>query len=730
MRGGQNFPILIIDDELQSDTAGGRALRSIITELKNRDFSVIEALRGSDGKAIFYSNPHISCLLIDWVLGLEVDDLGPVRKELINDKVRKRNRKVPIFIITDKSAVNEIPKEVLEVINGYVWKTEDTPNFIAGRIEHAVKQYLEDISPPFFKKLMQYVRKYKYSWHTPGHSGGVAFLKTAVGKVFFDFFGENTIRADLSVSVPELGSLLEHTEVIGEAEEEAARVFGANRTYFITNGTSTANKIVFHATVTKDDKVIVDRNCHKSVMHAIIMTKAKPIYVKPQRNAYGIIGPISLKEFDNISTNEIKAKLAIITNSTYDGLCYHVGKIIEKLRDKVENILFDEAWYGYAKFHPFYKDRFGMDINDNSIVIYATQSTHKLLAAFSQASMIHVKGNIEHDRFNEAFMMHTSTSPQYGIIASLDVSTRMMDEAGEVLINEALEEAIIFRKKMEEFAKDGLFKIWQPKTVVNRKLEDLCKEPSLWTLKKKNDNNNWHGFKIEDDDYILLDPLKVTILTADLDGQSQPDKKGVPAFIVSRFLRKKGIVVEKTGFYSFLVLFSMGITKGKSGTLISALLKFKKLYYNDKVKFKDVFPELTKQYSNKYKDSIDLKSVCNEMHKFLRGENSKIIHDVYDTLPEKVKEPWEAYEKIVKNEIEKVDIEQAKNKISATMIVPYPPGIPIIMPGEKFSENVVNYLKFCRDFDQEFPGFETEIHGIQLEKGKYKVFVLKERIKK
>ena len=181
---------------------------------------------------------------------------------------------------------------MIREVNEYVWVLEDSPEFIAGRIRAASKRYRDLLLPPFFGSLVTFSRDFEYSWHTPGHAGGTAFRKSAPGREFYDFFGEQVFRSDLSISVSELGSLLDHSGSIGEAETYAAKVFGADRTYFVTNGTSTANKIVFLGCITAGDIVLVDRNCHKSIEHAVTMTHSLPVYLIPTRNRYGIIGPI------------------------------------------------------------------------------------------------------------------------------------------------------------------------------------------------------------------------------------------------------------------------------------------------------------------------------------------------------------------------------------------------------------------------------------------------------
>ncbi len=227
--------------------------------------------------------------------------------------------------------------------------------------------------PPFAAALGRFARVHEYSWHTPGHAGGTAFLKSPVGRVFYDYFGENLLRSDLSISVGELGSLLDHTGPIGESEKYAARVFGAHRTYCVTNGTSTANRLIFTAAVTRDQIALCDRNCHKSIEHGLTLTGAIPTYYVPLRNRWGIIGPIHPDQFKKASIKKAIASnplvhdgidrtpvYSVVTNSTYDGLCYNAVAVEKLLDGTVDRVHWDEAWYGYARFNPIYRNRYGM----------------------------------------------------------------------------------------------------------------------------------------------------------------------------------------------------------------------------------------------------------------------------------------------------------------------------------------------------------------------------------
>jgi arginine decarboxylase len=738
----EEFPILIIDDELHSDTAEGRASRDIVRELRAEGFPIIEALTARDGVHAFLSHPHTSSIIIDWELAPEATD-GMLTAADVITLIRERNPKVPIFLNTERLAISAIPLGVISRIDGYIWKLEDTPAFIAGHIKRAAMNYLAGVLPPFFRGLMDYVEEYKYSWHTPGHMGGVAFLKSAAGRIFYNFFGENTLRADLSVSVPELGSLLKHSGVVGEAERKAAEVFGADRTYFVTGGTSAANKIVWLGTVTPGDVVLVDRNSHKSLIHAIIMTGAIPLYLIPTRNDHGIIGPIHSREFcPEVIREKIQdcpliedpaehpVRLAAITNSTYDGICYSAERIEEVLGDVVAYLHFDEAWFGYARFHPLYAGRFGMHTTDQvGPTVFATQSTHKVLAAFSQGSMLHIRqgrGPVDHPRFNEAFMMLTSTSPQYTIIASLDVAARMMaGHSGKYLIEEAIEEAIVFRKKMvtvaEEIRAGSLpeedswwFTVWQPDCIMDQEADDLLLQDhaDCWLLAP---HDAWHGF---DDGieagYAMLDPIKVTILTPGVGSGGGMEDQGIPAAIVTKYLRESGIVVEKTGYYSFLILFTLGITRGKSGTLLAELLRFKALYDRNSP-LEEVFPDLVQEHPARYAGR-GLYDLCQEMHGYLKKASiTGVVRTVYATLPDQAMTPAAAYRHLVRGEVTAVPASEIEGRTVAAMVVPYPPGIPVIMPGERCgpaTRAIVDYLVSLQRFDALFPGFENEVHGV------------------
>jgi len=748
--------ILLSYDHFDDDTAAARAVRILKKDLEIEGSKVIVAEHLEDAKAIFNSDPSIQAVM----LGVECTHCQNTYK--VVEDIRSLNKRVPIFLMSSKNFASDIPTHILEQVSDFIWILEDTLDFISGRVQAAVRRYRKDILPPMFKALAKFAKVHEYSWHTPGHTGGTAFLKTAAGRDFFNFFGEQIFRSDLSISVGELGSMLDHSGPIGESEKYMAKVFNASRSYHITNGTSTSNRVVLMASITRGDICLCDRNCHKSVEHAMTMTGAVPTYLMPTRNQYGIIGPIlpenltSSAIVEAIKNNPLvkdnidhTPKHAIITNSTYDGLCYQTTWVKDLLKESVDRIHFDEAWYGYARFNPIYHNRYAMSFDPstydkNEPSIFATQSTHKLLAAFSQASMIHIldgRNSIPHERFNESLMMHSSTSPFYAIIASNDISSAMMDAHGKDLTDSAIREAIYFRKTVarinDEMQKAGtwFFNVWQPDTVINPKTgekvpfyeaedEWLAKNPECWVLKP---DEAWHGFKGLQDDYAMLDPIKVSITTPGVMPDGSLADFGIPATLLTAYLDSKGIVVEKTTDFTCLFLFSFGVTKGKWGTLLNALFEFKKAYdYN--VSLKLALPKIFEADPKRY-GKMGLKDLSDEMFSKMKELNTtRALADAFSELPKPDMTPVEAYERLVKNEVESLTLDQMSGRTVATGVVPYPPGIPLLMPGENAGPSegsALRYMKALEAFDEAFPEFSHDTHGVEVIDGKYHILCVK-----
>jgi len=781
--------VLIVDDEIDLPTAEGRAVRSLVDELEKGDAEVIKSCSADDGKSVILSDPSIQCILMDW--SLCDDDTNHDKARELLKLIRTRNSLMPVFLMSDSGKAPLINAEVMSLVDELVWVLEDTPTFIAGRALAAMNRYREQIEPPFTKALMDFAKVSEYSWHTPGHTGGTAFLKSPAGRAFFHYFGENLLRSDLSISVGELGSLLDHSGPIGESEKYASQIFGADRSYTVTNGTSASNRIVFMASVTRGDHVLVDRNCHKSIEQALIMTGAIPAYMKTSRNYLGLIGPIYPENIgkDAVTQSILAHKLvvspendereafsdvldnqdvmgtqdaqrpqnaaglrhkrpvhAVITNSTYDGLCYNVKRVLEILGDSVDRIHFDEAWYGYARFNPLYRERYGMfekSRPNGSPTVFTTTSTHKLLAALSQASFIHVrdgKNKIPHDRFNESFMMHSSTSPQYAIIASNEISAAMMaGESGQALTRESIDEAIAFRQSMRKICKEAqengewFFDVWNADKIKGVDFErvspkTLAEDPECWVLHNK---DKWHGFSNLEEGYCMLDPIKVSVVTPGIERDGSLREEGevrIPAMLVTSYLDNRGIVVEKTTDFTILFLFSMGITKGKWGTLVNALLRFRD-DYNKNTPLKEVLPDKMQLDPDHYQ-KMGLKDLAEEMFKKVKEFNLMGLQkEIYATkLPKQDKTPNQAYQKFVHGQAELLPLKEIAQRTIATGIIPYPPGIPMLLSGENIGPSSGPHLKYLcalQRWDKHFAGFGHDIHGVEIENGKYYIHCLK-----
>lgn len=752
---------LMVDDELQLPTANGHAARALVEELRNRDVEVVESMSSDDGQSIIISDPSIQCILLDWCLGDDDPTTHAKAKSLLS-LIRSRNVHVPIFLVVERGHAASLTAQEMRIADEIIWALEDTVHFIAGRVVAAILRYREQIAPPFNQALMQFAQVYEYSWHTPGHTGGTAFLKSPVGMAFFDYFGENLLRSDLSISVGELGSLLDHSGPIGESEKYAARIFGAHRSYSVTNGTSTSNRVIFTASVSKGDIALVDRNCHKSIEQAITLTGAIPVYMVPSRNYLGLIGPIYPEHIvpeaiqASIAKNQLAAEAnrkplhSIITNSTYDGLCYKATRVLDLLAQSVDRIHFDEAWYGYARFNPIYHDRYGMSGDPagySGPTVFTTTSTHKLLAALSQASFIHVRDGrnpVEHERFNESFMMHASTSPQYAIIASNEVSAAMMQGVGgRTLTTESIAEAVAFRQAIRRIRRqlqandDWFINTWNadhvtdPATGKRIPFEDapeslLITDPNAWVL---HPGDEWHGFHYIEDGYCMLDPIKVSVVTPGVALDGSMEKTGIPATLVTAYLDHRGIVVEKTTDFTILFLFSIGITKGKWGTLANALLRFKE-DYDANAPLRDVLPDLVTSYPDAY-GSMGLRDLSDKMFEQMRkSKQTELLSQAFSTLPEPAMTPSEAYSQLVHNNVESLSLDQMAGRVVAVGVVPYPPGIPLLMPGENAGpENgpYLGYLNALQAWDSLFPGFAHDSHGVKNIDGSYFVYCLKQK---
>jgi arginine decarboxylase len=765
--------VLVVDDSLPDPhTAVGRASADLVKEFGRRGVEVVESVSYEDGAAVVASDAGLCAVLVNW--GMPDGDARPVSAATaLLAAIRSRNATIPVFLLAKGAGGYAISVDAMEYADELVWVLQDTAEFIVGRVLAAMDRYVDGLLPPFFRALLEYNREQEYAWAVPGHQGGVAYLKTPVGRMFRDFYGENLFRTDMGIERVSLGSLLEHSGPVGESEAYSARVFGAQRSYSGLVGTSGSNRVVMSGVLRSGDVAIIDRNCHKSIMQGLQITGAVPVYMVPSRNRYGIIGPIAPSEMTvaairaKIATSPLvnaaegtsgvgnRASLAVVTNCTYDGLCYDAAAAERMLSEVCDALHFDEAWYGYARFHPLYAGRFAMRGDPaahpaDGPTVFATQSSHKLLAALSQASFIHVREGrhkVPHGAFNEAYMMHTTTSPLYALIAANDVATSMMDgPGGRALIQETIDEAVAFRQALARASQqltgrgEWFFAPWNAPDVIDpgtgRRIpfadapaRMLARESSCWVL---HPGEAWHGFGDIEDGWCMLDPTKVGILAPGMGDDGTLGPWGVPAPLLTAYLGRHGIVPSRTTDHIVLCLFSVGITRGKWGTLLNALLAFKR-DWDANAPLAAVLPELLAPgkpaaYRERYA-GLGLRDLGTQMWEHMRvARPGPALQAAFASLPEARITPRDAYERLVAGDVELVPFDEMPGRTVAVGIQPYPPGIPILLPGENAGRKdgpFLSYLRMLQSWDAVFPGFEHEVEGAQHLHGTYAAYCVR-----
>jgi ornithine decarboxylase len=565
----RRFTFLLCAPAFDVDELEGSRLQQIITAVEKLGFVVVKARRVEDAELAIKTDAAIGCMIVDWgKKGMEG------KMAALTAYVRARGLEMPIILLVRRKRLEDVPVEVLDHVDGYVFLAEESPEFIARNLVSRLKQYAETLKTPFFGALVDYAEEGNQLWACPGHNGGVFYNRSPIGRIFVEHLGEAIFRDDLDNSVVELGDLLTHEGPALRAQKEAAKIFGAERTYFVLNGTSASNKIVLSALVAEGDLVLFDRNNHKAAHHgALLLGGGIPIYLETDRNAYGMVGPIDLEALDEgrirekirrhplvrdggAWKRERPFRVAVLAQCSYDGTIYSAETILEKIGHLCDYILFDEAWAGFMKFHPLYAGRFAMGLehlDTGSPGIIATQSTHKQLAGFSQASQIHIKDShirgqarhIEHRRFNETYLIHASTSPFYPLFASLDVGAQMMKgRSGEVLWDDTIRLGIELRKKIrairrefeekeadparrwffDPFVADRVFLPCAGPTTPPQEVpwedvptDELAAATRYWQL---DPGAAWHGFKHVAPGYAMTDPNKLTLLTPGFDRRS------------------------------------------------------------------------------------------------------------------------------------------------------------------------------------------------------------------
>src|SRR5580692_9718641 len=769
MNFSQRLTFLFSAPMFDADDLEGLRVSQIIAAIERMGFQVIKARRVEDAEIAVQTDAAIGCMVVDWgKKGLEGKTAA-----LIN-LMRRRGLDFPIILLIRRKRFEDLPVEVLDFIDGYVFLSEETPPFIAKNLISRLKQYAETLKTPFFGALVDYAEEGNQLWTCPGHNGGMFYSRSPIGRVFVEHLGEAVFRDDLDNSVLDLGDLLTHEGPALKAQKEAAQIFGAEKTYFVLNGTSTSNKMVLGALVTDGDLVLFDRNNHKAAHHgALMMAGGIPVYIPTVRNAWGLIGPMRWDAFDETALRErIRThplvedpeawrkprpfRVAVVEQCTYDGTIHSAEMILDRIGHLCDYILFDEAWAGFMKFHPIYAQRFSMglaNLGPDAPGIIATQSTHKQLASFSQASQIHIKDShikgqkrhLGHRRFNESFMQHASTSPFYPLFASLDVGAQMMKgRSGEVLWDDTIRLGIELRKKIRAIRREfeeqdprperrWFFEPFVPDRVAipdagragsvhdvpweSVSTDQLASDPRYWQLAP---DAGWHGFAGMEAGFAMTDPNKLTLLTPGFDRATGAyADHGIPAPVVAQYLRENRIVAEKNDLNSLLFLLTPGVEASKAGTLISGLVAFKKLH-DDNALLEEVIPEFCQRRSPRYA-GVRLRDLCGDMHGFFREAGVSVLQArqfQQEHLPEIAMSPRDAARYLVRNDVDYLPIDGITGRIATTPFVVYPPGIATIVPGERLTERaqpMIDYLKMFESCFNTFPGFDVEIQGVYKE---------------
>ena len=629
----------------------------------------------------------------------------------------------------------------MERIGAVIDVTSNSINDYKGTIEQIVASYEALILPPFFKALSDYVGDNNAQFDCPGHQGGQFFAKHPTGRAFFDFFGDHIFRADLCNADIKLGDLLIHEGHAHDAQAHAAAVYNADKTYFVLNGTSSANKVVLNALLTPGDIILYDRNNHKSICHGgLVMSGATPIYLETARNPFGSIGGILENCFDESyirnligekDPNKAKAdrpiRLAVIQLGTYDGTIYNARQVVDKIGHLCDYIFFDSAWVGYEQFIPMMKDcsPLLLELGPNDPGILVTQSVHKQQAGFSQTSQIHkkdkhIKGQdryVDHKRFNNSFMMHASTSPFYPLFASLDVNAKIHEgELGKQLWRECIEVGIDARKSVLRRCK--YLRPLVPPVVHGKKWEEgntqeMANDVSYFAFEP---NAKWHSFKGYGEGQYFIDPCKFQLITPGINVETgEYEEFGIPANILANYLRENRIIPEKCDLNTILFLMTPAESKYKMDALVAELVRFEELIDLD-VPMEEVLPSIYYGHIDKYKD-YHIRQLCQEMHDFYKSRNVSLLQQRLfsrEYFPDYVMNPQEANFEFQRNKGELVPLSEAEGRIALEGALPYPPGVICVQPGERWSKTACDYFLALEEGINQLPGFTPEIQGVYI----------------
>jgi len=683
---------------------------------------------------------------------------------VLADTIAQIRPELDLFLVTDRS-VEEIAGRIGNTCRRVFYNTEDYFELHLNILRGIQDRY----QTPFFTALKEYSKKPTGVFHALPISRGKSILKSHWIRDMGEFYGLNIFLAESSSTSGGLDSLLEPHGPIKEAQDLAARAFGAKKTFFATNGTSTCNKIVVQALVRPGDIVLVDRDCHKSHHYGMVLAGADVVYLDSyplsEYSMYGAVPLRSIKETLLRLRTEGKldrVKMLLLTNCTFDGIVYNVQRVMEECLAIKPDLVFlwDEAWFGFASFAPTYRQRTAMysatvlkdryksddyraeyatyldktaDYDPDDIEVwldchlrpdpdkvkiraYATQSTHKTLTALRQGSMIHIsdqlyKAKVE-ESFQEAFMTHTSTSPNYQIIASLDVGRRQVELEGFDLVKEQVQMAMVLRQNIStQPLLKKYFRVLTVGNMVPAKYRQSCIESYY------DPDHGWQDiWRAWENDEFCLDATRVTLFvgTAGMDGETFKNKV---------LMDKYGIQINKTSRNSVLFMTNIGTTRSSVAYLIEVLVRIARDLDSQ---IEDMSPVERRIHEKKIKSLVEDLPPLPDFSRF---------HDAFrENLDGEVGEgdtrsafflAYDAdnceYLSLDEPELDAA-LDSGQDVVAASFIIPYPPGFPILVPGQVASKEIIEYL---RKLDVK------EIHGYRPELG-LRVFTqaaLEERLK-
>lgn len=656
------------------------------------------------------------------------------------DKIDATGFGVPIMVIMPSG--EKLPSHYLDKVDMVLSEEMVNKSRCIETAERLASNYEQTVLPPFFGELVEYVSEKNNPFDCPGHQDSAFFKKHPAGRYLYDFFGSHIFQSDICNADVTLGDLLIHEGPALDSQDFAAKVFHADKTYFVLNGSSASNRVVTNALLTPGDLVLYDRNNHKSVaIGALIQAGATPVYLETARNPYGFIGGIDAHCFDETYLRQLAAerdpekakqprpfRLAVIQLDTYDGTLYNARYVVDRIGHLCDYILFDSAWAGYEQFIPMLKDSSPLllDLGKDDPGIFVVQSVHKQQAGFSQTSQIHKKDSHIHDQpryvnhktINNAFMAQATTSPFYPLFATLDVNAKIhAGDAGRKMWRDCVKMGIEARKDILRrchYIRPFVAPVVHDRPWQKGNTEAMADDIDYFTFEP---GARWHAFEGYGPNQYRVDPCKLLLTTPGIDAETgEYENFGIHANILATYLRGNGVIPEKCDLNSILFLLTPAENKNKLRFLTSQLVRFERFVDNN-VPMQEVLLGVYNKYPGRY-TGYTLRQLCQEMHDFFKDRNVKDLQKKLfrkEFFPEYVMRPQEAHYAFIRGERELVPLDEIEGRIALEGALPYPPGVLCVVPGERWSHTAVQYFKALEESLNELPGFALEIQGVYLE---------------